>query len=178
MAAMMRKRLSTVVGGAVVVVVVVFAALTSCSSDSSDGSPAQGRPDRSGTGSAAPASDPPPIPAETAASSPTASGPCVGGTCEIKIAVGDVVTVPKTYGLGPIEVTAITGGAVEMVAPVTGLGYSISGCSGGGGVSSRGGGGVRLRCDRGTVATVNDAMSLEVVEIVDNTAVLRIRPRP
>ncbi|MGW0826498.1 hypothetical protein [Streptomyces sp. NPDC002845] len=86
------------------------------------------------------------------------------------------MTVPETYGLGPIEVTAITGGAVEMVAPLTGSGYSVSGCSGGGGVSSEGGGGVGLSCGEGTVATINDAMSLEVVEILDTAAVLRIEP--
>jgi hypothetical protein len=84
--------------------------------------------------------------------------------------------VPETYGLGPIEVKAITGGTVEMVAPLTGSGYSVSGCSGGGGVSSEGGGGVGLSCGEGTVATINDAMSLEVVEIRGATAVLRIEP--
>lgn len=89
--------------------------------------------------------------------------------------MGDVVTVPEKYGLGPIEVRAITGGAVEMVAPLTGSGYSVSGCSGGGGVSSDGGG-VGLNCGEGTVATINDAMSLEVVEILDTAAVLRIEP--
>ncbi len=86
------------------------------------------------------------------------------------------MTVPGKYGLGPIEVTAITGGAVEMVAPLTGSGYSVSGCSGGGGVSSKGGGGVGLSCDEGTVATINDVMSLEVVEIRGTAAVLRIEP--
>ncbi|MGK5532784.1 hypothetical protein [Streptomyces sp. URMC 129] len=85
------------------------------------------------------------------------------------------MTVPETYGLGPIEVTAITGGAVEMIAPLTGPGYSVAGCSGGGGVSSAGGG-VELSCDEGTEATVNDAMSLEVVEILNTAAVLRIEP--
>lgn len=90
--------------------------------------------------------------------------------------MGDVVTVPETYGLGPIEVAAITGGAVEMVAPLTGSGYSVSGCSGGGSVSSEGGGGVGLSCGEGTVATINDAMSLEVVEILGTAAVLRIEP--
>jgi hypothetical protein len=82
--------------------------------------------------------------------------------------------VPETYGLGPIKVTAVTDDAVEMVAPLTGPGYSVSGCSGGGSVSSDGGGGVRLSCDQGTVATVNDAMSLKVVKIRDSSAVLRI----
>ncbi|UED86717.1 hypothetical protein [Streptomyces profundus] len=90
--------------------------------------------------------------------------------------MGDVVTVPDTYGLGPIEVTGISGGEVEMVAPLTGSGYSVAGCSGGGGVSSAGGGGVGLSCGEGVVATINDAMSLEVVDILDTTAVLHIEP--
>ncbi|WP_241838032.1 hypothetical protein [Streptomyces sp. CB03234] len=107
---------------------------------------------------------------------PSLTGPCGDGTCEIKVTVGDVVTVPERYGLGPIKVTAITGDAVEMAAPLTGSGYSVSGCSGGGGVSSDGGGGVGLNCGLGTVATINDAMSLEVIEIRANAAVLRIAP--
>lgn len=90
--------------------------------------------------------------------------------------MGDGVTVPEKYGLGPIEVTAITGGEVEMAAPLTGSGYSVSGCSGGGGVSSEGSGGVRLSCGEGPAATINDAMSLKVVKILDTTAVLRIEP--
>ena len=117
-----------------------------------------------------------PTPALTATPSPSPTGPCAGGTCQIKVAVNDVVVVPERYGLGPIEVTAITADAVEMVAPLTGSGYSVSGCSGGGGVSSQGRGGVRLSCTVGTVATINDAMSLEVVEISATVAVLRIKP--
>ncbi len=89
--------------------------------------------------------------------------------------MGDVVAVPERYGLGPIKVTAITAAAVEMVAPLTGSGYSISGCSGGGGVSSQGGG-VEMSCKAGTVATINDVMSLEVVKIDGTVAVLRIKP--
>ncbi|WP_254390629.1 hypothetical protein [Streptomyces sp. AC550_RSS872] len=161
---MMRRTSSTAVVAAVVAFVV--AALPSCSSDSPDGSPAEGRPGVSGSGSPAP--DPTP--------SPSPTGPCADGTCEIEVAVGDVVTVPETYGLGPIEVTAITGRSVEMVAPLTGSGYSVAGCSGGGGVSSKGSGGVGLRCDEGTAATINDAMSLEVVEVLAAAAVLRIEP--
>jgi hypothetical protein len=84
--------------------------------------------------------------------------------------------VPEKYGLGPIEVTAITGGEVEMVAPLTGSGYSVSGCSGGGSVSSEGSGGVRLSCGKGPAATINDAMSLQIAEILDTTALLRIEP--
>ncbi|QOV41276.1 hypothetical protein IM697_24455 [Streptomyces ferrugineus] len=90
--------------------------------------------------------------------------------------MGDVVTVPETYGLGPIEVKAISDDGVEMVAPLTGSGFGVSGCAGGGGVSSEGGGGVELRCDEGPAATINDTMSLQVVEIRDTAAVLRIEP--
>ncbi|MDW5326178.1 hypothetical protein [Plantactinospora sp. KLBMP9567] len=90
--------------------------------------------------------------------------------------MGDVVAVPERYGLGPIEVTAIAADAVEMVAPLTGSGYSVSGCSGGGGVSSQGRGGVGMSCEVGTVATINDVMSLEIVKIGDTVAVLRIEP--
>jgi hypothetical protein len=85
------------------------------------------------------------------------------------------VAVPERYGLGPIKVTAISATAVEMVAPLTGSGYSISGCSGGGAVSSQGGG-VEMNCKAGTVATINDVMSLEVVKIDATVAVLRIKP--
>ncbi|HET9382145.1 MAG TPA: hypothetical protein VFP69_15110 [Streptomyces sp.] len=84
--------------------------------------------------------------------------------------------MPETYGLGPIEVTAITADEIAMVAPLTGSGYSVSGCSGGGAVSSNGRGGVGLRCGEGPAATVNDVMSLKVVEILGTAAVLRIEP--
>ncbi|MGW0755977.1 hypothetical protein ACWD1Y_05700 [Streptomyces sp. NPDC002814] len=90
--------------------------------------------------------------------------------------MGDVITVPETYGLGPIEVKAISGNEVELVAPLTGSGYSVSGCSGGGSVSSNGTGGVGLTCTEGPAATLNDAMSLKVVKVLDSTAVLRIEP--
>ncbi|MDG4785609.1 hypothetical protein O7626_06620 [Micromonospora sp. WMMD1102] len=148
-----------------VVVAVGFAALTSCSADSSDG-----------PGSEPSASDGMSTPTQATTPSPAPTGPCADGTCEIDVAVGDVVAVPERYGLGPIEVTAIAAAEVEMVAPLTGSGYSVSGCSGGGGVSSQGGGGVRMSCKVGAVATINDVMSLEVVEVGGKVAVLRIEP--
>jgi hypothetical protein len=86
------------------------------------------------------------------------------------------VTVPEAYGLGPIKVRAITGDAVETAAPLTGSGSSVSGCSGGGGVSSEGSGGVGLSCGEGPAATINGAMSLKVVELLDAAAVLSIEP--
>jgi hypothetical protein len=90
--------------------------------------------------------------------------------------VGDVVAVPERYGLGPIKVEAITADAVKMAATLTKPGYSIAGCSGGGGVFSEGGGGVEISCAKGIVATINDVMSLEVVKIDGAVAVLRIDP--
>lgn len=145
----------------------LLAALTACSSDSSDNSTAADTPTPTPTTSATPTPTP---------SSPGPTGPCADGTCEVEVEVGDKVNVPDTYGLGPIEVRAISDGTVEMTAPLTGSGYSISGCSGGGGVSSAGGGGVGMSCDKGTVATINDVMSLEVVKTTGTTAVLRIEP--
>ncbi|WP_461006321.1 hypothetical protein [Streptomyces capparidis] len=168
---MMRRTSPTVTA---VVAAVVLAALTSCSSDSSDGSSDEARP--GGSGSHASASDPARTPGESTTPSPSPTGPCADGTCELKVAVGDTVAVPEKYGLGPIEVTAITGDEVEMVAPLTGSGYSVTGCSGGGGVSSDGSGGVGLRCAEGPAATINDTMSLKVVDVLGKTAVLRIQP--
>ncbi|MFG2456139.1 hypothetical protein ACGFWE_03555 [Streptomyces sp. NPDC048523] len=86
------------------------------------------------------------------------------------------MSVPEAYGLGPIKVTAIAGGKVDMVARLTGSGYSVSGCSGGGSVSSAGGGGVTFSCEEGPAATINNAMSLKVVDVLDAAAVLRIDP--
>ncbi|MFG2796375.1 hypothetical protein [Streptomyces pseudovenezuelae] len=151
----------------------LFAVLTACSPESPDGS-ATG--DKGRSSGSAPASDPTPTPSSTPSPSPSPTGPCADGTCEIEVAVGDVVTVPAAYGLGPIKVTAIAGGRVDMVAGLTGSGYSVSGCSGGGGVSSEGGGGVGLSCEEGPAATVNDAMSLKVVDVRGSVAVLRIAP--
>jgi hypothetical protein len=88
--------------------------------------------------------------------------------------VGDVVVVPEKYGLGPIKVEAITTDAVKMVASLTKSGYSMAGCSGGGGVFAPGGGGVEIICGTGIVATINDVMSLEVVKTDGTVAVLRI----
>ncbi|MFF9049406.1 hypothetical protein [Streptomyces parvulus] len=90
--------------------------------------------------------------------------------------MGDIVAVPPEYGLGPIKVTAITSTRVEMVAPLTGSGYSVSGCAGGGGVSSDGSGGVGLSCGKGPAATINNTMSLQVVELGGAAASLRIEP--
>lgn len=63
-----------------------------------------------------------------------------------------------------------------MVARLTGSGYSVPGCSSGGGVSSEGGGGVGFSCGEGPAATVDNAMSLTGVDIHDAAAVLGVEP--
>ncbi|MEU3439849.1 hypothetical protein ABZ755_05345 [Streptomyces griseoincarnatus] len=141
--------------------------LASCFSGDGD----DGRAGRTSGGGDASASSTP-----TPSASPSPTGPCADGSCEVTVGAGDVVEVPASYGLGPIEVTAVGGDDVEMVAPVHGSGYSIAGCSGGGSVTSQGLGGVRLRCGTGPAAPVNDVMRLTVVEVRGKTAVLRIAP--
>ncbi|MGA5412499.1 hypothetical protein [Streptomyces pseudogriseolus] len=159
---------------ALAAVVAVVLSLASCSSgDDGDGSGGGGGKDRSAGGGDATASA---SASPTSSPSPSPTGPCADGSCEITVGVGDVVEVPAAYGLGPIEVTAVGGDEVEMTAPVPGSGYSIAGCSGGGGVTSQGGGAVRIQCGVGPAATLNDAMRLTVVEVRGKNAVLRIAP--
>ncbi|MDT6986830.1 hypothetical protein ACFSUJ_27710 [Streptomyces lusitanus] len=164
---------------ALAAVVAVALSLTSCSSgDGNDGGGGNGGgngggKDRSAGGAGATVSA---SASATPSPSPSPTGPCADGSCEITVGVGDVVEVPATYGLGPIEVTAVGGDEVEMAAPLHGSGYSIAGCSGGGGVTSQGGGGVRIQCGVGPAATLNDAMRLTVVEVRGTSAVLRIAP--
>jgi hypothetical protein len=78
--------------------------------------------------------------------------------------------VPPAFLQTPAFATA------RMIAQLTGSGYSVSGCSGGGSVSSEGSGGVGLSCRKGHAATINNTMSLQVVEIRDTAATLRIGP--
>ncbi|MDN3270404.1 hypothetical protein [Streptomyces sp. MA15] len=167
---MVRRRATSLAVNAVTAVAVVLLSVASCASGDGGGGGGEDRStggaDARASTSSSPAPPPPPSP----------TGPCADGSCEITVGAGDVVEVPEAYGLGPIEVTAVAGDEVEMVAPVHGSGYSIAGCSGGGGVTSHGGGGVRLRCGEGPAATLNDVMSLEVVEVRGRTAVLRIAP--
>ncbi len=165
MAVMMRRTSS------VVLAAVAFAALTSCSSGASEEPSGEGRPGGAAFGPATERRT-----GGTATPAPSPTGPCADGTCEVEVAAGDVLAVPEKYGLGPIEVKAVKGGRVEMAAPLTGAGYSVSGCSGGGGVSSQGGGGVSLSCGEGPAATINGAMRLQVVEIREASAVLRVSP--
>ncbi|MFG1694658.1 hypothetical protein [Nonomuraea sp. NPDC049309] len=163
-----------------VAVAVVLAALTACSSESPAAVPAGGQAGGSGSAVSPAADTASPVGAaalaDAAAPTPALTGPCADGTCEIEVTAGDVVTVPERYGLGPIDVKAIRQESVEMVAPVTGMGFSIANCDGGGTVVSGGGGGVLMDCAKGVTATINDAMSLEVLKIDGDTAVVRIEP--
>lgn len=86
------------------------------------------------------------------------------------------MTVPARYGFGPIKVTSIAGGKVDMVTQLTGSSYSVSGRFIGGGVSSAGEGGVGFSCSEGPAATINNTMSLKVVDVLETAAVLRIKP--
>jgi hypothetical protein len=156
---------------AVAVAACAFAALTSCSSNPSNGPALEAKPSSPPT-----TTSPQQSPTHSPKPTPTPSGPCGDGRCDIKVAVGDVLTLPPTYGLGPVKVTAIGGGKVDMTAPVTGSGYSISGCSGGGSVSSDGGGAVSFSCAEGPAATINEAMTLKVTRITPRSATLTINP--
>ncbi|MFJ9043883.1 hypothetical protein [Streptomyces sp. NPDC102347] len=85
--------------GAIAVVVLFGAALlplTSCSSASE----ASGSAKASASATRA-------TPPRTVPLTPSPAGPCADGTCEVEVGVGDVVTVPETYALGPIEVTEV-----------------------------------------------------------------------
>jgi hypothetical protein len=53
------------------------------------------------------ASDGTPAPTQAATPSPAPTGPCADGTCQIEVAVGDVVTVAERYGLGPMSLEVV-----------------------------------------------------------------------
>ena len=147
---------------------VVAALLASCSAA-----------DSSGSGSESPAASKSAAESKSPTESDEPSKPldesCGDGACEIEVAEGDTVKVPKKYGLGPIDVTRVTDDEVTMEAPLTGSSFGVSGCSGGGGTTV-GGGGVSINCGEGSSTTVNDAMLLTIVEIRDAAAVVRIEP--
>ncbi|AXI89405.1 hypothetical protein SAM9427_29260 [Streptomyces sp. ETH9427] len=168
MAGMVRTSTTSLILTAVAAAVLSLASCSSGDGDDGRAGPTSGGGDASASSTPTPSASPSP--------SPSPTGPCADGSCEVTVGAGDVVEVPASYGLGPIEVTAVGGDDVEMAAPVHGSGYSIAGCSGGGSVTSQGGGGVRLRCGTGPAATVNDVMRLTVVEVRGKTAVLRIAP--
>ncbi|MFC4013293.1 hypothetical protein ACFOY2_39120 [Nonomuraea purpurea] len=90
---------------------------------------------------------------------------------------GVTVPLPARFGLGPIEVTAIDGKTVTMVAPLTQSEFSSDGgCSATiTGPAANASAYVDLTCPTGEKAVVNK-MNLKVVGIVKKAAVIRIRP--
>ncbi|AZQ35441.1 hypothetical protein EJ357_19685 [Streptomyces cyaneochromogenes] len=90
---------------------------------------------------------------------------------------GVPVPVPERFGLGPVMVSAISGGTVTLIAPLTGSEFSSDGgCeasfTGPGAGSSAF---AQMTCDRGAKAVVN-RMGLQVVHVGDGAAILRISP--
>lgn len=174
-----RALLSVAVTGA-------LAVLAACSSDDPD-------PDAAGASERSPAdsptaSAPSPSGAPTSpTASPTPSLPrpsdgtnaraCADGTCEIRVSGPVSVPLPERFGLGSVEVVSVDDTTVTMIAPLTRSEFSSDGgCSSmitGPGANS--GGHVSLTCHSGEKAVVN-ALDLEVVGIVDQAAVLRLRP--
>ncbi|MGP4112162.1 hypothetical protein ACTWP5_14750 [Streptomyces sp. 4N509B] len=189
-----------------VVTAAALAVLTSCSSDDdpaangseTNGSEANGTDagDANGAGgsdesteSASQAPDPPtPSPTPTPTPSPTPTLPepadgengdaCADGTCEVRVTEGATLPVPQSYGLGPIEVTGVTEDVVELFGPMTQARYaSDGGCSMSiTGPTATSPGFLALSCPAGNTGIVNEAMSVEVVGVLDGAAVLRIEP--
>ncbi|MFI7639724.1 hypothetical protein [Nonomuraea sp. NPDC049400] len=91
---------------------------------------------------------------------------------------GVTVPLPARFGLGPVEVTAINGKTVRMVAPLTQSKFSSDGgCSATiTGPAANAAPYVDLTCHTGEKAVFNK-MKLEVVGIAKKAAVIRIRPK-
>lgn len=102
---------------------------------------------------------------------------CADGTCEIRVAASTSVPLPARWGIGPLEVTAVDAETVSIVAPFTTSEFSSNGSCGATftGPSASGPGRLNLNCRAGEKPVVND-MALEVVGILDENAVLRVRP--
>lgn len=126
--------------------------------------------------STAPPSTAPPSTPPTAADG-TRYSACADGTCEVRVSAEASVPVPDRFGLGPLTVTAISGGTVMLFAPLTQSDFSSDGgCeasfTGPGADSSAY---AQMTCGRGAKAVVNQ-MRLQVVDVRDGAAILRIRP--
>ncbi|MCL8013964.1 hypothetical protein [Streptomyces sp. AS02] len=157
--------------------------LAGCGSASVGGTSADPRPSGSVTASSA-TDDPPPTPTPSAPPStpPTAAdgtrySACADGTCEVRVTKEAGVPVPERFGLGPVMVSAISGGTVTLIAPLTRSEFSSDGgCE----VSFTGPGAgssafAQMTCDSGAKAVVN-RMGLQVVHVGDGAAILRISP--
>ncbi|WP_128431631.1 hypothetical protein [Streptomyces cyaneus] len=160
--------------------------LAGCGSASDGGTSADPRPSGPATASTAP-DQPPPTPAPPTTSAPPSTAPtaadgtrysaCTDGTCEIRVTDAARIPVPDRFGLGPVTVTAVSGGTVTMFAPLTQSEFaSDGGCEASfTGPAADSSAVAQLTCDRGAKAVVNQ-MGLQVVHVGDGAAVLRIRP--
>ncbi|MDT0347013.1 hypothetical protein [Streptomyces litchfieldiae] len=170
---------------AAVVIAAVLAALTSCSSD---GDPAADQPSEPAAQTSEDPAPPTPTPTPSPSPSPSPSLPepadgenaeaCADGTCEIRVTEGASLPVPQSFGLGPIEVISVNEEEVQLFGPMTQSRYSSDGgCSMSiTGPTATSPGFLGLTCPAGNTGIINDAMSLEVVGILDAAAVLRIQP--
>jgi hypothetical protein len=102
---------------------------------------------------------------------------CADGTCEIQVAKSDLIPLPEGWGLGPLEVIAVNAEAVQMVATFTVSDFSSNGLCGATfiGPSANGPGQAILNCRAGEKPVIN-TMELEVLGILDDKAVLSVRP--
>ncbi|GAA4042761.1 hypothetical protein [Streptomyces shaanxiensis] len=165
--------------------------LAGCGSASDGGTSADPRPSGPATASTAP-DEPPSTPAPPTTSAPPSTAPpstaptaadgtrysaCTDGTCEIRVTDAARIPVPDRFGLGPVTVTAVSGGTVTMFAPLTQSEFSSDGgCEASfTGPAADSSAVAQLTCDRGAEAVVN-RMGLQVVHVGDGAAVLRIRP--
>jgi hypothetical protein len=87
------------------------------------------------------------------------------------------VPLPARYGLGPIEVTAISAQTVTMVAPLLQSEFSSDGgCQATfTGPAANSSAYVSLTCRTGDKAVINK-LNLQAVGVTDQAAVIRIRP--
>ncbi|MGW6903064.1 hypothetical protein [Streptomyces sp. NPDC054940] len=162
--------------------------LAGCGSASDGGTSADPRPSGSVTASSAgdepPSTPTPSAPRSTAPPStpPTAAdgtrySACADGTCEVRVTKEATVPVPERFGLGPVMVSAISGGTVMLFAPLTQSEFSSDGgCEASfTGPAADSSAFAQMTCDRGAKAVVNQ-MGLQVVDVTDGAAILRIRP--
>jgi hypothetical protein len=149
-------------------------ALAACSSDA----PVTGRPSASAPVAPTVSATP------TVSSAPSALVPadgtnvrsCRDGRCEVRVSARARVPLPARTGLGSVEVIAVDATAVTMVIPLIGSNFdSDGGCSPFiTGPAAGSSGFVTLSCAAGDRGVLNK-VTLEVPEIADGSAVLRVR---
>ncbi|MFE6779086.1 hypothetical protein [Streptomyces sp. NPDC057702] len=155
--------------------------LASCGSDSSedtrshDTSRPPSAPTSARSPSTAPTSaSPTPRPTLPRAKDGTNTAACRDGRCEVRVAEGGSVPVPRRSGVGQIEVAEVGRQTVVLYAPLVQPQYSTDGgCTMSiVGPDATSPGSMRLTCPTGTRAGVNK-LRLHVVGALGKTAVLR-----